>query len=138
MPQFETTYWVSQIFWLLMSFGVLYLGVRLIVFPLFDSIFKARQEKVDALLNQAEVLTKKAESLEEKKQGEQQRQEQRIQQRLNEAHEKGQEDFQKVLAQNEKHLMKLFQNHIQKMERQETDVLKGADTFVAKAQKGSL
>ena len=106
MPQFETTYWLSQIFWLLVSFGVLYFGVRLIVFPLFDDIFKARQEKVDFLLTQAEALTKKAETLEEKRKIEQQRQEQHWQQRLNEAHEKGQADFQKALEQNEKHLMK--------------------------------
>ena len=138
MPQFETTYWASQIFWLLVSFGILYLGVRLIVFPLFESIFKARQEKMDTFLNQAEALTKKAEVLEEKKKTEQQKWEQYRQQRLNEAHEKGQADFQKALEQNEKHLMKLFQNHIQKMERDEKVVLKSVDTFIAKAQKGSL
>ena len=138
MPQFETTYWVSQIFWLLTSFGVLYLGVNFIVFPLFNSIFKARQEKIVAILNQAETLTQKADALEEKNLNEQQMQEKRHQQRINEANEKGQADFQKALEQNEKHLMKLFQNQVQKMEYEEKIVLKGVDSFVAKAQKGNL
>ena len=138
MPQFETTYLVSQIFWLVMSFGVLYLGVRFIVFPLFDSIFKARQEKIDTLLNQAEKLTKEAEEQEKKNLSEQHHQEEKHHQKMARAQEKAQKDFQKALEENEKHLMKLFQNKIQKMEQEEKSVLKSVDTFIAKAQKGSL
>ena len=138
MPQFETTYLVSQVFWLVISFGVLYLGVRFIVFPLFDSIFNARQKKIDTLLNQAEKLTKEAEELEKKNSSAQHQQEEKHHQKIAQAQEKAQKDFQITLEKNEKNLIKLFQNHIQKMEREEKAVLKSVDTFIAKGQKGSL
>ena len=75
--------------------------------------------------------------MEAKKLDEAHQQEIKAHQQIAEAHEKGQNDFQKAIDQNEKHLMKLFQNHIQKMEREERGVLKGVNAFVAKAQKGS-
>ena len=138
MPQFETTYLVSQIFWLLISFGGLYFGVRWIVFPLFDSIFEARQKKINTLLNQAEKLTREAEALEKKNLTTQLRQEEKFHHKVALAQEKGHQDFQIILEQNEKHFMKLFQNKIQKMEREERTILSKTDSFVAKAQKGSL
>ena len=102
MPQFETTHLVSQIFWLLFSFGGLYLGVRFIVFPLFDNIFGMRQNKINSILNQAEQLTQKAQDLEEDSASKKQLQEKRSHQRIVLAQEKGQQDFQTTIEQNEK------------------------------------
>ena len=138
MPQFETTYLVSQIFWLLFSFGGLYLGVRFIVFPLFDNIFGMRQNKINSILNQAEQLTQKAQDLEEDLSQKKQLQEKRFRQRVLFAQEKGQQDFQTTIEQNEKRLLKVLKNQIQKMEREEKGVLTQADAFTAKVMKGNL
>ena len=138
MPQFETTYLVSQLFWLLVSFGGLYLGVRFVVFPLFNTIFNKRQNELDIRLNQAETLTQQAQILEEQMNQKHQRRAEHLSNQISMAHEKGQVDFQTAIEQNEQHLMKLFQNQIQKMERDEKTVLKNTDIFIAKAKKGSL
>lgn len=136
MPQFETTYFVSQIFWLLVSFGGLYLGVCFIIFPLFKDIFDMRQMKIENILNQAEKLTHDAQVLEEEFIQKKQKQEEQRQQRVMLAQEKAQQDFQKNIKKNEKDLLKMLQNQIHKMEREERTVLMQANVFVAKAEKG--
>ena len=136
MPQFETTYFVSQIFWLLVSFGGLYLGVCFIIFPLFKDIFDMRQMKIENILNQAEKLTHDAQVLEEEFIQKKQKQEEQRQQRVMLAQEKAQQDFQKNIKKNEKDLLRMLQNQIHKMEREERTVLMQANVFVAKAEKG--
>ncbi len=138
MPQFETTYLISQIFWLLISFGGLYLGVQFLVFPLLKSIFKARQYQVDTILNRAELLTKKVQDLEEKQEQYKQRQEKRYSERLAMTQEKSFKLFQEELTKTEKTLLKSFQTKIQKMEHIEKEILDQSGDFVAKAIKGRL
>lgn len=42
MPQLDTTYFVSQIFWLGILFTLFYLSVRYLIMPRIESIIKAR------------------------------------------------------------------------------------------------
>lgn len=42
MPQLDTTYFVSQIFWLCILFALFYLSVRYLIMPRIEAIVKAR------------------------------------------------------------------------------------------------
>ena len=64
MPQFDLSVFVGQIFWLLVSFGTLYLGVYFIVFPLFNSIFNARKKLIDTPLEKADKIAMDTQRLE--------------------------------------------------------------------------
>lgn len=61
MPQFETTFYVNQIFWVLLSFGVLYLIVYYVIYPMISDVLSERRRVVDDYLTQAEQLNKQAE-----------------------------------------------------------------------------
>ena len=65
MPQLEPWSYPSQIFWLLVTFSVLFLIVWRIVTPGIGAIKANRQQKLDADLDKAESLKKKAESVKE-------------------------------------------------------------------------
>lgn len=57
MPQLDTTYFVSQIFWLCILFTLFYLSVRYLIAPRLESIIKARilvKEDSDKLAKQYE------------------------------------------------------------------------------------
>jgi len=66
MPQFDTAFYSAQIFWLLISFGFLYLMMWRVICPMIDGVLKKREGQIQKVLNQAETLNKKATELQEK------------------------------------------------------------------------
>ena len=60
MPQFETAFYGAQIFWLMISFGFLYLMMSQLICPMIEEVLKARDEKLQSLLNAAEELNGQA------------------------------------------------------------------------------
>ena len=136
MPQFETTYFISQIVWMFFSFGCLYLGVYFVIFPLFNATFKARQERIDGVLENAEKLTKATQEKEEKIEYQKQRIEQKSADRLSMFQQQQIRAFQKEVLKTENFLLKALQKKIQSAEGEEKKVLAHADDFVLKAMKG--
>lgn len=63
MPQFETAWFTSEIFWIFLCFGFLYFGIAYFIFPLFQDIFFEREHLVKNDLTIAEVVNKRAEKL---------------------------------------------------------------------------
>jgi len=63
MPQFNFANYTGQIFWMLISFGILFLCVNYFIFPLFHTIFATRTQIVQKHLRQAEKINKEAEKL---------------------------------------------------------------------------
>lgn len=63
MPQFESAFYTGQIFWMLISFGLLFLWITFIIFPMFQDIFDAREKVIQTHLKQAEKINKQAENL---------------------------------------------------------------------------
>lgn len=47
MPQFDITTYSSQIFWLILSFGILFLGLSRFIIPRFKAILLKRETLVD-------------------------------------------------------------------------------------------
>ncbi len=62
MPQFG--FYPSQIFWLLVSFGILFVAMRFFLLPPIEAILKMREDKIKAILREADKLTAQSERLE--------------------------------------------------------------------------
>lgn len=63
MPQFELVYYLSQAFWMLISFGVLYLIVAYFIFPSLNEIFINRENQIEKDLSAAEKINERADTL---------------------------------------------------------------------------
>ena len=46
MPQFETAFYGAQIFWLIISFGFLYLMMSQLICPMIEEVMAERDKKV--------------------------------------------------------------------------------------------
>jgi len=137
MPQFNTVFWVSQIFWLLVSFGGLYLGVSVIVFPLFNKIFTKRAQQIDVPLEKAEKILQEVQELQQQATHKKQLFSDRQNQRLMKAHTQELNRLQKTLAQEEENFSHCLKYQIQKLEREEKQVMAKASDFVKQALKGT-
>lgn len=56
MPQLDPTYFATQLFWLAVCFGVLYLLMWKVALPRIGEILTERQERIDDDLQKAEKL----------------------------------------------------------------------------------
>ena len=135
MPQFNTTFWLSQVFWLLISFGSLYLGVRFIIFPMFDTIFKKRAEKIERPLEQAEELVSKTQKMQYQAEQRKQDLSRRQADQLETAQQQAAEQMRSVSEKQEKELSNRLNRHIQKIEKIEQQLLSDSD-FVNGVLKG--
>jgi F-type H+-transporting ATPase subunit b len=62
MPQLDPTWFGTQLFWLAVSFVVLYLLLRNIALPKVASVLQAREDKIKGDLDQAQKLKEQAEA----------------------------------------------------------------------------
>ena len=62
MPQLDPSTFGSQLFWLLVCFGALYLVLSFIVIPRIDKTLAARAETLEGNLAEAENLRVQAEA----------------------------------------------------------------------------
>ena len=53
MPQFDTTAFTPQLFWLAVTFGVLFFAMWRFALPRLSNIMEARQQRIDADLDKA-------------------------------------------------------------------------------------
>ena len=60
MPQLEFHFYCAQIFWLIISFGILFFSVRFWLLPPLENIIKERDEKIKDILRQADKFTAQA------------------------------------------------------------------------------
>ena len=63
MPQLNPDVWVPQIFWLILTFGILYLIISKIVFPRLSESIEQRNDYVSDLLDEAKNLSNQTEKL---------------------------------------------------------------------------
>ncbi|BBJ30932.1 F0F1 ATP synthase subunit B' [Rickettsia asiatica] len=63
MPQFDIATYYSQIFWLIVTFGLLYIFVYKFITPKAEEIFNNRQTNIQDNITQADTLTLEAEKL---------------------------------------------------------------------------
>lgn len=60
MPQLDLSTYVSQIFWLLLSFCVLWFFVSVFITPKLANIIEQRKRKIDEYVQKAEALNRQA------------------------------------------------------------------------------
>ena len=63
MPQLDASTFVSQIFWLILTFGALYYLLNKKLLPKLIEVLESRQERIDKDLDQAAQLRKEAEEV---------------------------------------------------------------------------
>ena len=136
MPQFETAFWQSHLFWLILSFGILYAGVYWYIFPLYEQIFQKRAELIQGPLKKAEKLAHETEILQQKEQHDKDLFDVRNKKRLDAFYQKQTERFNALANEAEKIQLTTFKKNIQKLERDEKTVLDKIPEFVIKATKG--
>ncbi len=63
MPQFDPTTFASQLFWLLVTFGLLFVIASRVLLPRIAGLLEARQERIDDDLDRAAALKDEAEAI---------------------------------------------------------------------------
>lgn len=63
IPQFDTSWYIGEIFWIFLSFGFMFLGIRYFIFPMLLDVFSERKQIIDENLSIAETVNQKAEKL---------------------------------------------------------------------------
>jgi F-type H+-transporting ATPase subunit b len=62
MPQFDFGYWPGQIFWLLITFGVLYAALAVVLIPRVRGTIDAREDRISGDVGEARRLRDQAEA----------------------------------------------------------------------------
>lgn len=60
MPQLDTSTYISQIFWLIVSFFSLWLMMSVFIIPKIEEIMEQRRQKIDGYIQKAEKINKQA------------------------------------------------------------------------------
>lgn len=63
MPQFDLVPYLSQAFWMLISFGFLYLIVSFLIFPMLEDVFQERETLIKTDLESADKINTQADQL---------------------------------------------------------------------------
>ena len=63
MPQLDVTTYSTQIFWLLLCFGILFVIAKTFIVPNMNEIFSNRLRHINSLLEQADKLTEEAKKI---------------------------------------------------------------------------
>lgn len=136
MPQFDMSFLVGQIFWLVVSFGGLYLGIQFIVFPMFNRIFSKRTEYIQGTLNRAKQLIQETEKMEIQLEKKNKIAEQRQIERLNQAHQDASDRMQETLKKTDQTLNNSLKRTIRKMELETQNAIQKSSHFSTQVMKG--
>lgn len=63
MPQLDVTTYSTQIFWLMLCFGALFLIVKIFIVPNMNEVFSNRLRHINSLLEEADKLTEEAKKI---------------------------------------------------------------------------
>ena len=69
MPQLEITTFPSQIFWLIISFAILYFCISRLIIPKISRVLKERELQIEKNISESEILYKKTEDINRKYEG---------------------------------------------------------------------
>ena len=63
MPQLDIAFYPAQIFWLIISFGILFLAMKYWLLPPLADVLDQREEKIKKILRQADKMSAEAERI---------------------------------------------------------------------------
>ena len=61
MPQLNPEFWVSQIFWLILTFGILYIALSKLILPKISANLETRKSQILENIDSAEKQRKESE-----------------------------------------------------------------------------
>lgn len=63
LPQFDTSWYIGEFFWLALTFGLTFLGMKYFIFPMLQDVFVERKQLIENDLEVAEMVNSRAEKL---------------------------------------------------------------------------
>ena len=117
MPQFDLSFYPSQIFWLFISFGFLYLMMRYLICPKIEGVLTARESGLQQVLKEAEEMNKQAADFQKQYQAFLVKTEQEKSEKIQKASQDIQRKIRALERKNEKHLLEQVRRAEQKIER---------------------
>ena len=63
MPQFDTSFYLAQMIWMVVSFAFLYVMMAFLICPMIEDVLNERKQKIQQDLDSAEHLNRQAEVL---------------------------------------------------------------------------
>ena len=63
MPQLDFSFYPAQIFWLIISFGILFLAMKYWLLPPLANVIEQREEKIKKILREADKMSAEAERI---------------------------------------------------------------------------
>ena len=135
MPQFDLSNYTSQIFWMLISFGVLFMWMTFFIFPLFRTIFASRNLIIQKHLTQAEKINKKAEKLAQTLQEKNVLTEKKFTHLLANAHIDAQIEMQQAVDKNHAQCNKKLKQALNQLHTVEDTLSKAMDDWSQKLQR---
>ncbi|MBP5343855.1 MAG: hypothetical protein J6Y85_02115 [Alphaproteobacteria bacterium] len=134
MPQFNLSNYTGQIFWMLISFGILFMWIRYFIFPLYYTIFKARELIIQKHLSQAEKINKKAEKVAQNLQQTNVLTEKKFTHLLSKAHTIAQDEMQGALDKNKKKCNKKLKQALDQLHTAEDTLEKAMNDWTKTLQ----
>lgn len=116
MPQFDVSTFLPQIFWLVVSFGLLVLGLKFWIIPKFEDVFEKRHHQIDGQIKKAEILRLEIEKFKEE-----------TKHRLSEGEERGRDIMASALKEIELTIG-----------QKESEFQKSMDLYIEEAQKRAV
>lgn len=123
MPQLDLLTYPSQLFWLGLSFGILYWMMAKKIVPAIEAVMARRDDHIDTHLRKAEKLQKQAETL---------------QQKHHDILAKANEEARLILDKQNNDLNNQYETQKKQLEQQLKKQLEQAQTSIQTAQKDAL
>lgn len=131
MPQFDTAWFLSEAFWMLVCFGLFYGIMAYFIFPIIQDIFTEREHKIKNDLSVAEVINKQAAHLIQEYKGKIYSAEQTKAAIINETYRDIQKYAAHVDAENEQKFRQQIEETEKKMRRLKETVMQQSDMVAA-------
>ena len=122
MPQFETSFYLTQIIWMLGSFSFLYVMMAFLICPMIEDVLEERRQKIQRDLDLAESLNKQAEILHQRYQAFTLTSEKEKDMRIREAYAQIQKDATTMEKKNEKQLRQKVRQAEKKIEKVRSEI----------------
>lgn len=138
LPQFDISTFPSQIFWLAITFIVLYTIFSTKVLPEISSVIENRKNTIDTDLNTAEKLRSEAEDVQKNYEDQLSLTRQNAQELMREADEEGRKDLERRLTEFQKRAEREQKNTLGRIEQSKQDIMNDLNNMAAEVVQSSI
>ena len=121
LPQMDITTFPSQLFWLVITFAILYIFMWRVVIPKLSTTIEERKDKISNDINEAEKFNSEATSILEKYEEQMSSASQNASDIISESKSQMNEYFENLKLENEKKIAEMFRNSQEMIKLREKD-----------------